>query len=297
MKSPSDVSIVVSNYNSSDLINEALESVVLTTGDVSWDVMVIDDASTDGGLKLVDEKYKKDPRFVFVQNETNVGYPAVNIAVERMHGTYLVTLDNDARLLPGALQVLVAFMKSHPEAGAATANLHNPDGSIQNYYRRLMTPMQGFFITVLGRFIDKYLLGLRNYKSYHYDDLDTAHIFEIEQPPVACLILRREALGPYIVDPDFPSPRVLFDDADLCRRIYDRGYKIYLVPDAKAIHIKSASFGRRTSAWKERAYYKGLSVYFKKHYPASALLMAVVLWLDRVMRNALVHIVGRAPMR
>jgi GT2 family glycosyltransferase len=294
MKKIPDVSIIVSNYNSSDLINSTLESIVSTAGEVPFEALVFDDASTDGGLALVDETYKKDARFTFLQNKKNVGYcGGLNIAGDRARGAYLMTLDTDARLLPGALRSLVAFMEAHPGAGAATANLSNPDGSTQNYYRRLMTPSAGFFTTVLGRFIDKYLLGLRNYKSYHYYDLDTTRIFELEQVPVACLILRREALGFRIVDPDF----LHFGDVDLCRGIYDRGYKIYLVPDAKATHSKSAAFSKKPKAWKEHNYYDSLSLYFKKYYPASAPLMSALLWLDRVMRDILERTVGRAPMR
>ncbi|MDP2665587.1 MAG: glycosyltransferase, partial [bacterium] len=286
--------VIVSNYNSSDLINGALESVVSTAGDVSFDVMVIDDASTDGGLALVDEKYKKDPRFTFVQCEKHIGFSAMNIALDRMHGKYLMTLDTDARMHPGALRALIDFMQTHPEAGMATASLFNPNGSIQNYHRRLMTPVLGFYTTVIGRFIDKYFLGLRYYKLYHYDDLDTTLVFELEQPPTACLILRREMLDSYIMDPDFKS---VFLDVDLCHRIYDKGYKIYLIPDARVTHIKSASFGKRTSASRERGYYRDFLTYFKKHYPASAPLMAVVLWLDRVMRAFLERTIGHVPMR
>ncbi len=293
MKSVPDVSIIVSNYNSSDLLNDALASIVQHAGDVAFDVMVLDDASTDGGFARVDEKYKNDPRFLFVQNEKNIGFSALNIALDRMHGTYLMTLDTDARLWAGALEALVHFMQTNPSAGAATANLHNVNGSIQNYHRRLLTPIQGFFMTVPGRFIDKYFLGLRFYKSYHYCDLDTTRVFELEQPPTACLILRREALGSRILDPDFH----IFIDVDLCRRIYNRGYKIYLVPDANVTHIKSVSFNKMNHVSRERKYYKSQYAYFRKNYPVSAPFMWLVLWLDRVLRSLLEHTVGHVPMR
>ena len=294
MKSAPHVSIVVPNYNSSDLINKALESVVSTAGDIQFEVVVIDDVSTDGGFALVSETYKRDPRFTFVQCEKHIGYSAINLALPHSHGTYLMTLDTDARLWPGALQALVAFMDTHPEAGGATASLFYDNGSPQNYHRRLITPMKCFFTTVPGRFIDKYFLGLRNYKSYHYDDLDTSRVFEIEQPPTACFMFRRTLLGPYIMDPRFT---MTFLDADLCRRIYDAGYKIYLVPDAKVTHIKSAAAVKQASTSRERAYYKDLVLYFKKHYPVSAPIMSAILWIDRMMRSLLIHTVGRAPMR
>lgn len=296
MKGAPDVSIIVSNYNSSDLINGTLEPVVATAGDVQYEVIVVDDVSTDGGFALVDEKYKNDPRFTFMQCEKHVGYSALNIALARTRGRYLMTLDTDARLWPGALAALVAFLEKNPKAGGATASLFYEDGSPQNYHRRLMTPRHAFFTTVPGRFIDKYLLGLRNYKSYHYDDLDTARVFEIEQPPTACFMFRRAALGfdSYIVDSDFNH---VFLDVDLCRRIYDRGYKIYLVPDARVTHFKSVAANKKPNFWRDRQYYNDQLTYFRKHHPTSVPLMTAVLWVDRVLRSMLIRTVGRAPMR
>ena len=294
MKHASDISIIVLNYNTSDLLGGALESIVATAGDLQVDVLVVDNASTDGRFSRLDKKFEHDPRFSFVQNHKNCGLTALNIMLERTKGKYIVTLDPDARLHTNALQSMVTFLESTPQAGAATANLINTDGSLQRYIRRLMTPSVGFFTTVIGRFIDKFFLALRNYNWYHYEDASLANITEIEQPSVTCLMFRREACGPYIVDPDTPF---YFTDVGLCKRIYEHGYKIYLLPDAVATHYKSTSFNKANNAWREKEYYRSLLNYFKKHYSAYAPLMAVVLWLDRVMRNALVHIVGRAPMR
>ncbi|TSC64444.1 MAG: family 2 glycosyl transferase [Parcubacteria group bacterium Gr01-1014_91] len=294
MKDTPKVSIIVSNYNSSDLINGTLEPIMSTAGDVPFEVIVVDDVSTDGGLSLVDEKYKRDPRFTFVQCEKHVGYSALNVVLDRTRGKYLMTLDTDARLWHGALPTLVDFMENNPKAGAVTASLFYEDGSPQNYNRRLMTPMHSFFTTVLGRVIDKYFLGLRNYKSYHYDDFDNTRVFEIEQPPTACFMFRRAAIGSYIVDTDFNH---VFLDVDLCRRIYDGGYKIYLVPDAKVTHFKSVAANKKPNLWRDYQYYRDQLIYFKKHYPAYAPLMAFVLWLDRVMRRVLIYTTGRAPMR
>lgn len=294
MKKIPDISIVVSCWNSAEIIEEALESIVATAGGMNFDVTVIDDASTDGGYALVSEHIKNDPRFSFVKNEVNVGIPAVNIMLERTKAKYIVTFDSDARLQPGALQALYAFMEAHPEAGVATANLRNPDGSAQMYYRRILTPAMYFFTTPIGRFIDKYFLGLRNYKWYHYADLDVTRVSELVQPPIACLILRRDALGPYIFDPIFP---LFMLDVDICKRMYDTGYKVYLVPDAKVIHLKTASAVKRGKVWLDNELNRSFALYFKKHYPVSYQLILVVIYLDRFMRFAMLRTIGREPMR
>mgnify|MGYP001586218875 FL=1 len=295
MKKSPDISILISSWNSADIIGEALESIVATANDVNFDVTIIDDASSDGGYTQVDKKFKNDPRFHFVQNEVNIGQAAtINMILERTKAKYIVTLDTDARLMPGALQALCAFMETHPKAAVATANLRNPDGSAQFYYRRILTPSMYFFSTPIGRFFDKYFLRLRNYKWYHCDDLDETRVADFVQPPIACLILRREALGAYILDPMFP---LYMCDVDLSKRMVDRGYKVYFVPEAKAIHLKTATVVKRGGTWINNELNRSFALYFKKHYPLLYPLMIVVMYLDRVTRTILLHTIGREPMR
>lgn len=294
MKDTLDVSIVVSNFNSSRLLNGALESVVATVGDISFEVFVIDDASTDGGLSLVDERYAQDGRFIFFQNEKNVGISALNVVREQARGTYFLTLDADARLHPGSLRALVDFMNTHPDAGGATGNLLNTDGSPQRYYRRLITPVLLFYTTLIGRFFDKYFFNLRYFKHYRYYDIDVSVTQEIEQPPIACLIFRREVAGGEIMDPQM---YLLSIDVDFCKRIYEKGFKIYLVAEAPVTHIKSVSFAKRESSWRRREYYGGLYLYFKKHYPQWLIVLLPMLWLDRVLRALLTPLFGREILR
>jgi GT2 family glycosyltransferase len=286
------VSIGVSSWNTSDIIEASLDSIVETVGDLEVDVTVIDDGSTDGGFAPVAEKFKNDPRFLFLRHEDNRGVPSLNAALERSQAKYILTLDSDARLVPGTLQKLYDFMEAHPEAGGATANLVFPDGSPQFYFRRIYTPMRYFFTTPIGRVIDKYFLGLRNFNSYHYTDLDLAHDPVVEQCPTACLLLRREVLGPYIFDPIF---RVFMPDVDLGKRIYDKGYKMYLVSSAKAIHLKSASNSKRGRTWIDNEVRTSSMLYFKKHYPLWYPFLRIVAVLDRLIRKIMLATIGREP--
>lgn len=290
---PPDISIVVLNYNTSDLLNGALESIVATVGDLRVDVTVIDNASTDGGFSKLNTSLKENPLFTFVQRNTNIGWAAINIMLAKK-GRYILTLDPDAILHPGALQALLAFMESHPEAGAVTAKLLNTDGSPQLYYRRITTPVFYFFTTVFGRLVDKYFLGLRYWRRYRYDDLDLDSISEVEQPAWPCLMWRREAPGPYIVDRRIPF---YFLDVEMSKRLYTHGYKIYLEPCASVTHLKSTSYGKRDDAWRWREYYRSLGVYFRIYYPSQAPFLRVLMWLDRIARSFLKSVFGREPLR
>lgn len=296
MKTALDISIVVSSWNAAEIIGEALESIRATAGNLDVDVTIVDDASTDGGFAHVQESFSGDPRFTFIRNENNVGVSASDNVVLDHTGKYVMTFDTDARLFPGTLSALFDFMEAHPEAGAATGKLLNPDGTLQGYYRRILTPLLFFFTTPLGRVIDRLFFDLRFYKRYHYDDLDLTHASEMEQPPIACLIVRREAIEPdgYLFDPQF---RLFMLDVDFAKRIYDRGYKVFVVADAPVTHLKTASASKRGSAWLDRELNKSIKNYFKKHFLASYPLMLLVMWLDGVTRTLSLKIFGREPMR
>jgi GT2 family glycosyltransferase len=293
MKYP-HVSIAISNYNSSDLIDGAIASVFATAGEVPFDITVIDDASTDGGLAKVKEEYKQDPRVSCVQFEKNVGISALNVMYECMQGPYLMTLDADARLQSGALKALVEYIEAHPQVGIAMGNLRNADGTAQNYYRRLMTPTLLFYTTLIGRFIDKYFFDLRYFNYYRYVDHDLEHTQEIEQPPIACLLIRKSVMDKDIFD---PTMYLLSIDVDLCKRVYDKGYKIIMVGEAHVTHLKSVSFAKRESAWRRREYYSGLTLYFKKHYPAWFPILWVLLWIDRGLRAVMMRALDREILR
>lgn len=288
-----DLSIVVLNYNTSELLNDALVSIAPGASDLSYEVVVIDNASEDGGLACVDARFKNDPRFTFIERETNIGWAAINVMLARP-GRYVATVDADARVHPGALQTLVRFLDSHPRAGAATAKLLNPDGSLQLYFRRILTPRMIFFTTILGRAIDKHLSNLREFNYHRYADLDVSQISEVEQPAWPCLVWRKEALGGMIADPDIP---LYFVDVDMSTRVYAHGYKIYLVPDAVATHLRSTSFSRTSAAWRRHEYNRSIQVYLKKHYSREVLTRFLWLPLDRLLRWLSRAVLGREPLQ
>jgi len=291
---PPDLSIVVLNWNTSDLLEDSLQAIASTAGSLSIEVTVIDNASTDGGFSHLPQPLRDDLRFSYVQNDKNIGWLAINIMPLRSRSTYILTIDPDAIVHPGALHALFNFMESHPEAGAATANLRNSDGTPQRYYRRLTTPLAYFFTTLIGRLIDKYFFKLRHFRAYRYEDLDITKTSEVEQPSWPCLIWRKEAVVECIVDPDLPF---YFPDVEMSRRLYSAGYKIYMVSDALAAHLKSTSFGRAADDWRRREYDRSLLVYFRKHYLLWLPLVWVLLMTDIALRWTIKNIAGHEPLR
>jgi len=145
-----DLAIVIVNYNTRDLLRDCLASVYRSEGDFTYQVWVVDNASTDGSAEMVRTEF---PQARLIVNETNVGFAAANNQALREMGygigdrgyspipypvppRYILLLNPDTVLPPTALQGMLDFMEAHPEAGAAGPKLVRADGSLDLACRR-----------------------------------------------------------------------------------------------------------------------------------------------------------------
>ena len=282
MKDKIDITISVINWNTSDMLGRCIESVLNSTKLASFELFVIDNDSSDD-FHAVSQRFSSGSRVTFIQNRRNELLLAKNISYERARGRYFCALGPDATVEPDCIARLYEFLEEHPGAGAVTANLVNPDGSPQMYYRRLLTPWNFIFSTHFGKKIDA--LFFRNFYRGHftYEMLDTDMSSEVEQPPGdACFMVRRAALQGQetIVDPKIPF---YFSDVDICKRIYGNGYHIYLVGAAHALHQKASSSGRASREWRNEAHRRGMEAYFRKHYPLIAIVIILIARFDQWM--------------
>lgn len=281
----SEISIISVNWNTIELLKKLLLSVVQQQDEVCLDVTLIDNDSGDRQEFL--ELAAAYPAFRFIANTENSGSNAINDYL-RVSGRYVLFCGPDVELKPGAIRALADFLDDHPGCGAATAMLLNPDGSLQAYYNRMLTPRMAFFVhTELGKKLDRIFLQGRERSRFMYEDLDlataaqTGTAIEVEQPPFACIMARSSiAADPRrggVFDRSFPF---YYNDVDFCKTVYDAGMKIYLVPAARAVHKESASFKKRESNWKKAESTASLLDYLWKHFPRAASLLNAYFLLE-----------------
>lgn len=228
------LSIVVLSWNTKDLLEACLYALEAAAGEVSQQVIVVDNASADGSADMVAERFGWAE---LVRNDTNEGYAiGNNIGAARATGRYLMTLNSDTEVRPGALSKLVDFLEEEPGYGACGPRLDNPDGSVQRACMRFPTLLSHvFFDTVFARWFP-HNKTLPHYFMADFDHLDAR---DVDQPPGAALVLRRdlwEQLGGF--DPEL---WLFFNDVDLCGRIRARGLAIRYVAAARIMHHTGAS--------------------------------------------------------
>lgn len=295
-----DLTIVIVNWNLDKKLIRCIDSVIETIENLNYEVFIFDNNSPDIDFDSIINEYSEHKQLKFIKNKENKGGLAINDIKDQIKGRYLLMLGPDTVLKEDTVSNLIKFMDLKRDAGAASAKLLNLDGTPQLYYYRLWDlPMVFYVSTIIGQKIDELVFSNKKVKYYYGQDLDTSTTIEICQPAGACLITRTELLKEdnHIIDPMFPF---YYNDADLCKRIWDKGYKIYLVSNAEVIHDHGSSFNKAEPSWKRIEVVKSQIKYFRKHYPGKLLFLKIILSLDsisRIMAYIFLKILRKEPKK
>ncbi len=271
-----DMSIVLVCWNNKAYLDPCLKSLYEGGLKSSFDVVVVDNGSTDGSQQMLAEKY---PQVKLIQNATNVGLgKASNQGIEATNGRYVLLLNNDTIVNGPSLDMLVDFMDAHPEAGAAAGKLLNPDGSFQSGYANFSTLLEEFLIaTHIGELL------WPGYPSHG----DSNEVRATGWLSSACLLLRRSALEQVgLLDESY---FIYGDEADLQYRLNKAGWKVYFLPSSTTIHYG----GRSMDRWKRRKMvYRGKMLFYKKNYGFLPTLLLRMLFFLVSLVKFLVWCVG-----
>jgi len=266
------LSIVIVNYNASPYLENCLRSIysdssVKTT---TFEVIAVDNNSKDESVKMVREKF---PDVRLIENERNEGFiRANNKGIMASKGTYILSLNNDTFVLPGALENLVNFMDCHPEAGGCGAKVLNGDGSIQHQCKRGFPTLSSafFYFLHLHQLFPKSKLFGRYLMTY----LDPEKISEVDSVSGSCLMVKRAVIKDVgIMDEDYT---MYGDDLDWCYRIKKAGWKVYYVPDAEIIHYGGRGGSRVRPYRNIWEFHRSMIIFYKKHYARNH--MALLSW-------------------
>lgn len=225
-----DLSVIIVNWNTRDLLADCLHSVYDTVHGLAFEVFVVDNASSDGSAAMVRERF---PQVRLIENAENVGFArANNQAIARSLGRYIVLLNSDAVVQPQALAALIRFMEGHAAAGACGPYLLNADGTLQPSCHPLLTAFREFWRLC---FLD-HLWPLASYRMERWSADVPREVAVIKG---ACLLLRREALSQVgLLDERY---FIYSEEMDLCHRLALSGWRLYWVPEARVMHLGGGS--------------------------------------------------------
>lgn len=260
-----DLTIVIVSWNTRELLDRCLITLkddLASISEITNEVFVVDNNSHDKSAEMVSEKHQW---VQLIANGDNLGFAKANNQVLRQaRGKYILLLNPDTEVKPGALKTLIDFLEKNPKAGIVAPQLLNSDGSIQRSCRQFPT-FTGMLFELIG--LSKlfpsgstYGAQFRAYKMLDWDHDDTR---EVDQPEGACLLLRREVIEEVgLLDEGF---FMLFEEVDWCYRIKGTGWQIWFTTDAQVMH----HYGQSIKQVKTRmilSSHRGLYLFWKKHY-------------------------------
>ena len=268
-----DLSIIILNYNTRDLLRDCLRSVLKSKkNSFAYEIIVVDNASVDGSVEMIKREF---PQVKIIQSKENLGFAGGNnLALKKAQGKYILFLNSDTQVKPDAFQKMITFMDSDPKIGAATAKTMLVSGGMDpDCHRGFPTPWASicYFLGFEKLFPKSKIFG-----QYHQFYLDLNKIHEIDAGFGTFMFVRRQALtevGSWDENYFFYG-----EDLDLFYRIKKAGWKVMFYPEPLLIHHKGASSGLRKESKKisqanqqtriktAKASIQAMEIFYKKFY-------------------------------
>lgn len=253
-----DVSILVVSYNTADLTVRCLESAIAESAGVSTEIIVVDNASTDGSAAVIREKC---PSVELIEQKVNLGFGrAVNLAASRARGEYLLLLNPDAVVLDRAVAELLTFARRRPRGGIYGGRTLRPDGTVDPS-SCWGTPSLWSF-TCFGLGLSTVLRGSRLFDPESLGTWPRNTVREVGVVTGCLLLVRRDLFESL----DGFDPRFFMygEDTDLSMRARAAGYRPVITPAAVIVHHVGAS----SSGWanKHVLVLRGKTTLVRKHW-------------------------------
>lgn len=286
-----DISIIIVNWNTKDLLQNCLKSVYETVHDIAFEVIVVDNASHDGSVAMLREGF---PRVTVIENRANRGFGAANNqGFGIMKGRYALLLNTDTVLTENAVHELFSFMEAHTDAAMTCGQLLNEDGSKQNSVANFPT----LLTLLMNTSLLEYLFPGR-YPSKRYVHREPV---EVDSGIGACLLVRGKAMDEAGMFDD--RYFFFFEETDWAYRMRSAGWKVYHVPSAVIYHLQGQSIGRDVRSriefyrsryqffrkWKNRPY--NVLVFFAVvlrlavNWLSTSVACVLTLWMNKKIRD------------
>ena len=264
-----DLSITIVNFNTKDLLRQCLTSIYEMTKNISFEIIVVDNASSDGSVEMIRKEF---PHVKVIENKENLFFTkAHNQALRIANGRYLMLLNSDTIVINNAFEIMVNFMNEHPEVGACGPKLLNLDMTLQRSSDRLPSFLYGLFEVLLmntlfpNNVVKKYRI---------YANWDRNSTKEVDSVGGSCMMVKKEVTDKVgLLDENFLA---YFEETDWCKRILEAGYKIYYISEAQIIHYWQVAMDKLGREKKEKIFYDSMLYYYSKHY---GIFSSLILWL------------------
>lgn len=252
-----DLSVIIVSFNTKDLLQDCLASVFKQTKGIKFEVLVVDNASTDSSAEMVRKRF---PQAILVKSKENLGFAkANNQGIKKAKGKYVLLLNSDTELKGNPLAKLIKFARNHPQAGVIGGRLLNKDGTFQPSVSSFLTLSRAILWLTIG---DRFLYS------------SPPKTCQVDWVMGAALMVKKETLKKVgLLDEKF---FMYMEEQEWCYRFKKAGWQVWFYPEAEIFHIVRGG----SPEGRQRAIlgiYEGLIYFYQKHFPSWQLF--VIKWL------------------
>jgi len=251
-----DLSIVILNYQTFELTKNTINSIFEYEYPISYEVLLVDNASGDDSLSRL-KNYFKD-KVIFIESSENNGFAAGNNqALKIAKGKYQLLLNSDTIVWENTLESIYYYMEKHTDVGAAGCRVLLENGDLDKACKRSFPNVKNSFFRLF------HIPTKSKDDNYNLDSLPDDGVYEIDCLTGAFMFIRKEVLDEVgFLDETF---FMYGEDIDLCFRIKQAGWKIIYYGKSKITHFKGASSKKQKSKLIYE-FYRAMYVYYKKHH-------------------------------
>ncbi|MXO06001.1 glycosyltransferase [Flavobacterium sp. HBTb2-11-1] len=253
-----DVSVIIVNYNTKQMTNDCIESLINCTKCNKIEIILVDNASTDGSKDL----YENDKRIKYIYSEENLGFGrANNIGIESALGKYIFMLNSDTIILDDVVSKLFNFAEKNNDNSLGAVGT-----CLINYEKQDLLSF-GQFITskrIYHRLLENLKLHKNTFEEKVYQELNVKGFVEVDFISGADLFIPKSVFSKInSFDPDF---FMYYEETDLEKRMADAGFKRYIINVRDIIHLEGGSFDDSVPFRRKILMTKSLKLYINKHF-------------------------------
>lgn len=261
------LSIIIPSYNTLEYTKQTIKSVLKHTKGIEYEILAIDNVSTDGSVKMLQKLSAKNKELVTMFNKKNRGFAgANNDGIKKAKGNYLLFLNSDTKLSKNIFIPMVEWIKDNKDVGVLGCKLLNTDGTTQasgGYFPTLLSVFSWMTIQDLP-LVDKLIKPFHPHKSKSFFAQDSFYEkqHDLDWVTGACMLVKKEALNKV---GKFDEKYIMYtEETDLCYRIKEKGWRVVYSPNWSITHLGGASSSAEFPILRE---FEGVKRFYRKFYP------------------------------
>ena len=261
-----DVSVIIVNWNTKGLLRDCLSSVYEHAGEVDYEIIVIDNASTDGSAGMVKNDFRQ---VILIENSENRGFAAANnqgMAVAK--GRYVLLLNSDTVVLDNSIANTVCFADENPQAAVTGCRVLNPDRTLQRTCFMFPSILN---MLLSSTYLYKIFPKNRFFGREQMTWWDRSDVRQVDVVTGCFMLVRREAIEQVgVMDEQF---FMYGEETDWCYRFWKKGWTVMFAPVGQIIHLGGQSASQKPVAMIVQLMLS-IHKFIKKHFGWPAYLIA-----------------------